>query len=141
MEQGIQERMTGNLKKYGCAYLCLLQYLKPDLEAPPDIEIPDSLMNDEYFIMDWVKLYNYLNNELKCGKPEINSVLIGHYREGETQLCKNFKADNVISHFTLRKDDVDIFDPLPPDRKAVKEKHYVNHYPYWFYFDKEKRKK
>jgi hypothetical protein len=134
MQQGIQDKQEGNLKKYGCAYLCLLQLLKPDLEGVPDIEIPNSLMSsDAYYIKDWVKLYNFLNTELKCGKDLVDGVIPNRYEKGEVQICKNVKADNKTIHFTLRKDDIDVFDPLPPDRKAVKEKHYIKHFPYYFY--------
>jgi hypothetical protein len=145
MKQGIQETFKDlPIKKYGCAFLCLLQYLAPDLENIPvfiDSEgnetslvdmIPPALLDrKEMFIKDWIGLYNYLVKFLWVqDKPIIDSVEMGCYKKGEIQVCKNMKKDGT-THFTLRKDNEDVFDPLNPKRAAAKQ--YITHIPYHFY--------
>jgi hypothetical protein len=95
-------------------------------------------MSNDFYIEDWVKLYNFLNEKLECGNPPVDSVIFNFYRDNEVQICKNVKKDNTTTHFTLRENDIDVWDSLPPDRKAAREGHYTKHYPYYFYREDDK---
>jgi hypothetical protein len=136
MKEGIQSNYPDErVRKYGCAFLCLCQYLKPELEDIPENminNIPDSLLDkNEMYVKDWVNLYNFCNDYLEAGKKKCNAVMRGvHFKPGEIMICKNIKADKITAHFTLAKDGVTAFDPLDPNRAAARQ--YVEHLPYDF---------
>jgi hypothetical protein len=132
MKEGIQTNYPDErVKKYGCAFLCLCQLLKPELEDIPGglIEkIPDEFLDKrEMYVKDWLNLYNFLNGYLNAKKD----VLVGIPMEaGKTMISKNIKADGTTTHFTLMRDGGTVFDPLDPGRAAAKA--YVKHILYDF---------
>jgi hypothetical protein len=133
MKEGIQTKYPDErVRKYGCAFLCLCQYLKPELEDIPVgmiDSIPDTFLDkNEMYVKDWVNLYNFSNGYLKAGKENCTAVRISD--PGKLMITKNIKADGITTHFTLMKDGVTVFDPLDPNRAAAKE--YVKHIPYDF---------